>query len=104
MAATLPGADVAALLRTQREATDAQLRALVARADAVAPDGPEQVAEALVVDAMVAAAEAELRWLDRTEERLERHPEHAMPLAPASERPRRGRPTREVPGATDTVR
>ena len=41
---------------------------------------------------MIAHAEAELRWLDRTERRLGAHPEHAMALELATERPKRGRP------------
>jgi len=48
----------------------------------------------VVADAMIAHAEAELRWLDRTERRLGAHPEHAMALELATERPRRGRPAK----------
>ena len=43
---------------------------------------------------MIVHAEAELRWLDRTEERLAQHPRHAMSLELATERPKRGRPAR----------
>jgi hypothetical protein len=45
-----------------------------------------------VVDSMIFAAEAELRWLDHTEQRLAQHPRHAIALQLSSERPRRGRP------------
>ena len=56
------------------------------------PSDPEDLARALVVDSMIFAAEAELRWLDHAQERLARHPEHALSLALSLERPKRGRP------------
>ena len=93
VAVTLPGVDAGALIRAQRSASLAQLEALQQKADP-APDGPEELARALVVDALVAQTEAELSWLDRTEERLARHPEHALALELATERPKRGRPAR----------
>jgi DNA-binding PadR family transcriptional regulator len=100
VAATLPGVDVESLIRTQRLASLAHRDALARTADAGTADGPEDLARALVMDAMLAQAEAELQWLDRTEERLARHPEHAMALGLATDRPRRGRPVKEPAALT----
>ena len=95
VAATLPGVDVADVIQTQRAASLAALqelhRAKYAGAD---PDGPEELAWSLVVDSMIFAAEAEVRWLDHTEQRLALHPRHAMALALSDEKPKRGRPAK----------
>jgi DNA-binding PadR family transcriptional regulator len=95
VAATLPGVDVDAIIATQRVASVRRLEdlksATFARED---DDGPEALAWSLVVDSMIFAAEAELRWLDHAAQRLARHPDHAMTLALSTERPRRGRPAR----------
>ncbi|SFR99476.1 DNA-binding transcriptional regulator, PadR family [Microbacterium sp. cf046] len=96
VAATLPGVDVAEVIGTQRAVSLAHREALSEAAAAVHVDGPESLARALVVDAMLVHAEAELRWLDRTEDRLRRYPAHAMALELATERPKRGRPAKEV--------
>jgi hypothetical protein len=58
---------------------------------------------------MIFAAEAEVRWLDHTEQRLALHPEHAMALTLSADRPKRGRPAKdpaiaETPAATGSVR
>lgn len=93
VAATLPGVDVAAVLQSQRSESQRQLLSL--QLTARSPDdvdGPEELARSLVADSLVFAAEAELRWLDHVEQRLARHPEHAMAFELATERPRRGRP------------
>ncbi len=93
LAATLPGVDVAEVIQTQRRASLAQLQELNrAKYAGTNEDGPEELAWTLVVDAMIFAAEAEVRWLDHTEQRLARHPEHALELELSTERPRRGRP------------
>nr|WP_274637866.1 PadR family transcriptional regulator [Microbacterium bovistercoris] len=93
LAATLPGVDVAAVIQTQRRASLTQLqelnRAKYAGAD---PEGAEELAWSLVVDSMIFAAEAEVRWLDHTEQRLALRPRHALALELSTERPRRGRP------------
>lgn len=95
VAATLPGVDVGALIGTQRRASASRLHSLAAaRTDAGDPDDPEALARSLVVDAMIFVAEAEVRWLDHTAERLARHPDHAMALELSTEKPRRGRPAR----------
>ncbi|GAA5039189.1 PadR family transcriptional regulator [Microbacterium fluvii] len=97
VAATLPGVDVAAVIQTQRRASLAQLQSLQRTKYAGGdPDGPQELAWSLVVDSMIFAAEAEVRWLDHTEQRLALHPEHAMVLELSTERPKRGRPAREV--------
>jgi DNA-binding PadR family transcriptional regulator len=103
VAATLPGADVASVIRTQRRSSLAQLDELT-RDPAVGdpavgdpPDGvlpPEDLARTLILDAMMLHAEAELRWLDRVQERLAQHPSRSMSLELATERPKRGRPAR----------
>lgn len=94
VAATLPGVDVDAVLRTQRRASAARLAALARAAHAGSPDGPEGLARKLVTDAQLFQAEAELNWLDRVRERLAEQPAHAMSLELASKRPKRGRPVR----------
>jgi DNA-binding PadR family transcriptional regulator len=91
VAATLPGVEVAEVIRTQRRASLAQLQAL-RRSATESVDGPQELARSLVVDSMIFTAEAELRWLDHTEQRLAQHPRHAIALELSSERPRRGRP------------
>ncbi|GAB6857095.1 PadR family transcriptional regulator [Microbacterium xylanilyticum] len=97
VAATLPGVDAPAVFRTQRAASLARLEELrrAAPADAAA-DGPEDLARALVADALIHAAEAEVRWLDRAEQRLAAHPQHTLALELSTERPKRGRPARAV--------
>ncbi|GAA1467470.1 PadR family transcriptional regulator [Microbacterium thalassium] len=96
VAATLPGVDVAEVIRTQREASLARLQSLRASSAADATqDAPEALARSIVDESMMFAAEAELRWLDRTEERLAARPRRAMALALSTERPRRGRPAKQ---------
>ncbi|MFS0893331.1 PadR family transcriptional regulator [Microbacterium sp. 179-I 3D3 NHS] len=93
VAATLPGVDLDAVLGAQRAASEGRLDSLRSRADPSRDDaGPEALTRALILDSLVFAAEAEVRWLDRVEERLRAHPQHAMALELTAERPRRGRP------------
>jgi len=92
VAATLPGVEMAEVIRTQRTASAARLQSLKSRADSDAGDGPEEFARSLVVDAMVFSAEAELRWLDHAAARIARHPVRTLELS--DERPKRGRPAR----------
>ncbi|MCR2810211.1 MULTISPECIES: PadR family transcriptional regulator [unclassified Microbacterium] len=95
VATSLPGVDVAGIIRAQQQASRAQLDELtrVARAAASLP-GPQELGRTLIAEAGIAHAEAELRWLEETQRLLSRHPEAATPLALASERPKRGRPAR----------
>lgn len=93
MAATLPGVDVAAVIRTQRAASLEQLQSLRS-AKHTDPDDPRELTRSLVIDSMIFAAEARVRWLEHAEQRLAAHPRRAMALELAAERPRRGRPAK----------
>lgn len=81
LALTLPGADPAALIAAQRSLTRGSLAGHLAR-------GHSTLAERLVGDALVMAAEAELRWLDRCEGLLGQAAAYGLEAEP----PRRGRP------------
>ncbi|WP_127472785.1 PadR family transcriptional regulator [Microbacterium sulfonylureivorans] len=95
VAATLPGVDVTGIIQTQRRASLGQLQELNrAKYAGSNPDGPEELAWSLVVDSMIFTAEAEVRWLDHTEQRLALHPGHAMALELSTDRPKRGRPAK----------
>jgi DNA-binding PadR family transcriptional regulator len=100
VAATLPGVDVGAVIQAQRTASLKQLQNLNRAKYAGATDSPEELAWSLVVDAMIFAAEAEVRWLDHTEQRLAMHPQHALALELATDRPKRGRPAKADAAAT----
>ncbi len=116
LAATLPGVDVRVLIAQQRAASLARLEALVAEragpsgstgaagssagrgaGGSVAPDGvAEDLAAALVSDALVEHAKAEIRWLDSAAARLERSGPGAAAVPLLSTPPRRGRPVRDA--------
>lgn len=83
LAITLPGADAAAIVEAQRQATTAALARYRAE-----PNGTP--ARQLVVDSLVFAAEAELAWLDHCEARLG----EALPFGVDAEPVKRGRPVR----------
>ncbi|MBN9156281.1 PadR family transcriptional regulator [Microbacterium sp.] len=97
VAATLPGVDVTSVIQAQRRASLSRMqelqRATYAGAD---PDGPEELAWTLMIDSLIFAAEAELRWLDHTERRLATRPRHARELELSADRPKRGRPTKSA--------
>ena len=95
VAVTLPGADAATAVAAQREDSLRRLHELRRSSDE-AGDGPEALARAVVIDAMLCAAEAEVRWLDRVAERLAAEPQHALALGLAADRPKRGRPARAL--------
>jgi DNA-binding PadR family transcriptional regulator len=71
IASTLDDVDVAAIIQTQREATARTLQDLT-RTKAAGGDAasPQELAWLLVVDSMIFQAEAEIRWLDHSEQRL----------------------------------
>jgi DNA-binding PadR family transcriptional regulator len=72
MAVTVPGVDVRAVIQGQRAATIRAMHdytRLKARTDT---DDPHELAWLLVLDSLVFAAEAEVRWLDHCESRLAR--------------------------------
>ncbi|MEZ3160006.1 PadR family transcriptional regulator [Microbacterium sp. BWT-B31] len=95
VAATLPGVDVTELIQTQRLASLAQLQELNrAKYAGSSPEGAEELARSLVVDSMIFQAEAEVRWLDHSEQRLARHPDHTLTLELSTHKPRRGRPAK----------
>ena len=92
VAATLPGVELAEVIRTQHAASAARLQALRTRAADDLDPAREDLARSLVADALVFSAEAELRWLDHAAARIARHPVLALELS--DERPKRGRPAR----------
>jgi len=71
IAASLDDVDVAAIIQAQRQATVRTLQDLT-RTKAAGPDtaSPQEFAWLLVVDSMIFQAEAEIRWLDHSEQRL----------------------------------
>ena len=73
VASTLPGVDMAALIQTQRSATLRTLQELTrTKAKQVAPASSSDLAWSLVVESMIFAAEAEVRWLDHSEATIAR--------------------------------
>jgi DNA-binding PadR family transcriptional regulator len=69
LAVTIPGVDVPAIIQAQRTAT---LRALQDYTRLKQQAGADDLAWLLVVDSLIFAAEAEIRWLDHSESRLAR--------------------------------
>ncbi|KQR08519.1 PadR family transcriptional regulator [Cellulomonas sp. Leaf334] len=67
LAVTVPGVDVVRLVQAQRTET---LRALRDLTRLKASTGPDDLAWSLVLDNLVFAAEAEVRWLDHVEARV----------------------------------
>lgn len=99
VAATLPGADVGAVIEVQRAASSRHRDSLRHLRATREDETAEGLARSLVLDAMLFTAYAELRWLDHVEERLAAHPEHALALELNPDRPRRGRPAKAVDAA-----
>jgi DNA-binding PadR family transcriptional regulator len=95
IAVTLPGVDVAEIVEVQRAATARILRDLQSSTQ-VHPESSEEMASRLVLDSLILALEAETRWLDLVESRVERAAAAgvATPLALNTTVPRRGRPAR----------
>jgi DNA-binding PadR family transcriptional regulator len=73
IASTIPGLDIALTIQAQRESTTRTLQDLT-RTKAASGDlqSPSELAWLLVVDSMIFQAEAEIRWLDHSEQRLAR--------------------------------
>ena len=90
LAVTVPGVDVGLVIQQQRSATMAALQDYT-RLKRRGADGqqPEDLAWSLVLDSLVFAAEAEVRWLDHCEARLRRaaldRPDTAPTLQPSPE-------------------
>lgn len=101
IAATLPGVDVVEIVQAQRCASLGQLQSLQrARYAGADPEGPQELAWSLVMDSMVLATEAEIRWLDHIEQRLALRPDHSAALELSTEHPKRGRPATTPTGIT----
>ncbi len=74
LAVTVPGVDLHAVIQGQRSATIGALQdyTRLKRAANAKQDDPAGMAWSLVLDSLVFAAEAEIRWLDHCEARLRR--------------------------------
>ena len=74
LAVTMPGVDVGRVIQQQRSATMAALQdyTRLKRGRAADLQEPADMAWTLVLDSLVFAAEAEVRWLDHCEARLAR--------------------------------
>jgi DNA-binding PadR family transcriptional regulator len=91
LAARLPGADISAVVQTQRTATVKSLQDYTRARERAGDDLSWQ----LVVDSLIFNAEAEVRWLDHCETRLIRHRRAA-----GSTGQTRPAPSRTAPGST----
>jgi DNA-binding PadR family transcriptional regulator len=72
MAVTVPGVDVRAVVQGQRSATMRALQDYTRLKATADTSDPHELAWLLVLDSLVFAAEAEVRWLDHCESRLAR--------------------------------
>src|SRR5690554_3264003 len=73
IAVTLPGVDIARVIQVQRSATLRTLQDLTrTKATTDEPNTAGDLAWLLIVDSMIFAAEAKVRWLDHSETRLAR--------------------------------
>jgi len=80
VAVTLPAVDLRDVIQRQRSATLRSLQEFTRLKRAADPDG--DLAWLLVVDSMIFAAEAEVRWLDHCETQLGRR--RSAPTAPST--------------------
>jgi DNA-binding PadR family transcriptional regulator len=95
IAVTLPGVDIGRVIQVQRTATLRNLQDLTKTKNATDdPETSEELAWLLVIDSLIFAAEAEVRWLDHSETRLARAAAAglAVPLPLSTDVPKRGRP------------
>ena len=102
IAVTLPGVDISRVIQVQRTATLRTLQELTKTKNATQdPESADDLAWLLVVDSLIFAAEAEVRWLDHSESRLARASAAgvAAPLPLSTEVPKRGRPARVREGS-----
>ncbi len=85
LAVTSPGIDVPRVVQTQRTATLKHLRDLTRLKSRVSdePEAPD-LAWLLVLENLLFAAEAEVRWLDHVESTLSRMPAAALRRPPAA--------------------
>ena len=99
IAVTLPGVDIVRVIQVQRSTTLQSLQELTRAKNASGdPESAEDLAWLLVVDSLIFAAEAEVRWLDHSETRLARASAAglAKPSPLNTEVPKRGRPAKAV--------
>jgi DNA-binding PadR family transcriptional regulator len=99
IAVTLPGVDIAKVIQVQRTATIETLQELTRTKNATDnPESAEQLAWLLIVDSMIFAAEAEVRWLDHSETRLARAVAAGVagPIPISTDTPKRGRPAKGI--------
>lgn len=102
VSATLPGADIAEIIRVQREASLARKDELSARYVPMASSSdPDEVLSAVAVSAAMFAAESEVRWLDHVAVRIAALPAGAMTRALSRDQPARGRPRKPVAAVSD---
>jgi DNA-binding PadR family transcriptional regulator len=97
IAITLPGVDITHVIQVQRTSTLTTLQELTRTKNATdSPESSEELAWLLVVDSMIFAAEAEVRWLDHSETRLARAVAAGVagPIPLSTEVPKRGRPAK----------
>jgi DNA-binding PadR family transcriptional regulator len=97
IAVTLPGVNISEVIQVQRAASLRTLQDLTRTKNATSePESSEELAWMLVVDSMIFAAEAEVRWLDHSETRLARASARgfADPLPLSTSSPKRGRPVK----------
>jgi DNA-binding PadR family transcriptional regulator len=97
IAVTLSGVDIARVIQVQRSATLTSLQELTRTKNATDdPESADELAGLLVLDSLIFAAEAEVRWLDHSETRLARAAasglQTAVPLSTVV--PKRGRPAK----------
>jgi DNA-binding PadR family transcriptional regulator len=88
IAVTLPGVDVATLVQRQRTATMTALQDYTRLKRTAGTDQPADLAWSLVLDSLVFAAEAEIRWLDHCEARLRRVAAERPAAAPVANKER----------------
>ena len=97
IAVTLPGVDIARVIQVQRSASLRTLQELTRTKNSTDnPESAEELAWLLVIDSLIFAAEAEVRWLDHSEARLARAVAagFATPLPLNTDVPKRGRPAK----------
>lgn len=82
LAVTVPGVDVGRVIQQQRTATISALQDYTRVKRATDTSEVEGLAWTLVLDSLVFAAEAEVRWLDHCEARLRRAAREAADAAP----------------------
>ncbi|TFD62746.1 PadR family transcriptional regulator [Cryobacterium suzukii] len=96
VAVTLPGVDIAEIVRVQRMSTMTTLQQLTrAKNSGDDPESTDELAWLLVIDSLIFQAEAEIRWLDHSSSRLARAKDRGLAASePLAEPRRRGRPAR----------